>query len=267
MSYRKAEKPQYLTDRRSWNMAFQKVLARRRSLESEGWTVERGSLTKAQADRAVKELDSLGYETERLPLGVSNGETVEFVAYKPKPQVSTPKAKPKAEPELEGGNPLQRFNSLLKAEGKIASVTDHGMISSLIPSGKYTMSVIMHNANPKTPGGVSIDEIADEIIANPEKSSFINYAELDSLEKDGIYYVSFAGAPFSVAGLKNALKVLGIQQLPKAYAIYANSNIVVLNPDLDHVVMTPVAADHFWEDHAVSEDYLEGKVLKSQPKT
>jgi len=266
MSYRKVEKPQYLTDRRSWNMAFQKVLARRRSLESEGWTVERGSLTKAQADRAVKELDSLGYETERLPLGVSNGETVEFVAYKPKPQVSTLKAKPKAEPELEGGNPLQRFYSLLEAEGKKAGVEDLGLLSSYIPSGQYTMAVIMHNANPLKPGGISIDEVADEIIANPEKTSLINYAELDKLEKGGIRYVSFAGVPFSVAGLKNALKVLGVQQLPKAYAVYAKSNIAVLNPDIDYVVMTPVAADS-WEDRAVSEDYLEGKVLKLQPKT
>jgi len=116
-----------LMDKRSWTRAFQKARKTQQKLGADGWTVQRGSLTEGQADRTAQDLEGLGYDTKRIPMGVLNGEIVEFVAYKPKPGAA-PKPKPSSWeeiPRMEGF--LFEINQALSgALLAIAVCTQHG---------------------------------------------------------------------------------------------------------------------------------------------
>jgi|YelNatPaOPRAMG01_1025707.scaffolds.fasta_scaffold11575_7 hypothetical protein len=137
-----------------WETNLEKAIAQAQKFKDQGYLVdeciEKGTFLESQANRVVKRLKEMGFETQLIPVARWSGENVVFVIYKPpKETQATPSApKPKEPKKAEADKLYERYFKTFWGKGsKQPDLQEFAKKGFLVDPTKY-VALITPNAAP-----------------------------------------------------------------------------------------------------------------------
>jgi hypothetical protein len=239
MSYRSRRKLTYLRNvkhlpaanysfRSAWDSGVEAALLRVEELGAQGWTVdvERGTMTGGQADRFASHMEDHGYEVTRVPVADWEGEPIQFVAYKPRPEaenvIPPPPTHVEPEPQKKAFTPMEAFQKTFWRNTQPRE-PDGGVL--LNP--KHTTVIVLRGANPSEPGNHHFVDLVRDVVAEAEVRGFLDYHKLTLVERSGKVRVRVGEHAFDIENLKKTLRIVGTrsemhQSAKRGVAVFRN---------------------------------------------
>ena len=243
-----------------WEANLEKAIAQAQKFKDQSYLVdeciEKGTFLESQANRVVKRLEKMGYETQLIPVARWSGENVVFIIYKP-PKEATPTAtpKPKGPKKTEADKLYERYFKTFWGPGSnppdLEEFVEKGV---LLEPGRYVALItptapakdalvkMLRDQQAKGTSVATFDNTPGlQVATTKNKNAGSRFVVFDTQGKIGVRIRYFQAALKTLG--KGRIKVFSLGKDMPIYLVREDGHALAISPPTDLDVSQAVTVD------------------------